>query len=348
MFYLKYRPRTIDEIDNTTVKEKIKKLLEAKEIPHALLLSGPKGTGKTSVARIIAKAINCQNNRFAGVSSTINPCNHCSSCIAIDQSSSPDVSEIDAASNRGIEEIKNLIKESVFSPMLGRYRVFIIDEAHMITTEGFNAFLKTLEEPPSSVVYILATTNWEKIPPTIRSRTAVIEFGKAKKSDILHMLKRIVEGEKLTINEKILPIIVKQSENSFRDAAKLLEELVIQNKLSDPDEVKNYLGLVKTDLLTIIANQSLKDALFWIREFEERGGNFKNLIEELLQQLHYLLLVKNEVIGNEEEIEINLSVKEISLLIRLLLQAYREMKFSPFESLPLELAMVEYYNNKKE
>jgi DNA polymerase-3 subunit gamma/tau len=343
MFYLKYRPKTIIEIDNSLVKEKIKKLLTAKVFSHALLLSGPKGTGKTSVARIIAKAINCQNNFFSSKNNQIDPCNQCPSCQAIDSSNSPDVLEIDAASNRGIEEIRNLIRESSFMPMFGRYRVFIIDEAHMITNEGFNAFLKTLEEPPKSVIFILATTNPEKIPSTIRSRTNTINFGKAKKSDIIHMLKRIIKSEKLIVNEEILPIIANQSENSFRDAAKILEELVIQNKINDVEEVNKYIGITKTDFLQILEKKNLKETLMWIKEFEQIGGNFKNLIEEVLNQLHQLLLVKNQVL-TDETINSKLTTKEISYLIKLLLEAYREMKNSPIESLPLEIAIIEYYN----
>jgi DNA polymerase-3 subunit gamma/tau len=343
MYYHKYRPKTIEEIDNSQVKEKIIKLLASKIVPHALLLTGPKGTGKTSIARIIAKAVNCHNNHFAGKNEIIEPCNRCPSCLAVDKSASPDVSEIDAASNRGIDEIKNLIRESTFTPMLGRYRVFIIDEAHMITNEGFNAFLKTLEEPPNSVIFILATTNWEKIPPTIRSRTSIINFGKAQEKDIIHMLNRIIKGEAITVDEKVVSIIAKQSDNSFRDAAKILEELVIQNKLTEVEPVLKYLGLSQTGLLELIERKQLKETLSWIKEFEQRGGNFKTLIQEVLNQLHHLLLVKNNV-TDDKEINSKLSTKEISYLIRLLLEAYRELKNSPIESLPLEIAVVEYYN----
>ena len=159
MFYLKYRPQTIGEIDNTRVKELLRKILESDTLPHAFLFVGQKGTGKTSAARIFAKAINCLNNKFAKKTKSTEPCNECKNCRSIKNSSFTDVLELDAASNRGIEEIKNLIRETAFFPMAGRYRVFIIDEAHMITRDGFNALLKTLEEPPDSAVFILATTN---------------------------------------------------------------------------------------------------------------------------------------------------------------------------------------------
>ncbi|MDO8741632.1 MAG: DNA polymerase III subunit gamma/tau, partial [Candidatus Roizmanbacteria bacterium] len=230
MFYLKYRPKTIEEIDNQQVKEMISKILSAKSLPHAFLLVGQKGTGKTSTARIIAKSVNCLNNKFSqsGKTAEINdfePCNKCANCKSISLSSFTDVIEMDAASNRGIEEIKNLIRETSFLPMSGGFRVFIIDEAHMITMEGFNALLKTLEEPPKSAIFILATTNLEKLPKTIISRCLKINFGKAKIIDINSMLKRITKNEGLDFNENMLKLIASHSEDSFRDAAKILEEV---------------------------------------------------------------------------------------------------------------------------
>jgi DNA polymerase-3 subunit gamma/tau len=182
MFYLKYRPKKISELDNSNVKNQLMKILSSSDFPHAYLFVGQKGTGKTSSARIFAKAINCLNNDFAKntkVKNNFEPCNICENCLAIDNGSFNDVIELDAASNRGVEEIKNLIKETSFSPMSGNYRVFIIDEAHMITNEGFNALLKTLEEPPSTAIFILATTNLEKVPKTIVSRCLKVNFGKA-------------------------------------------------------------------------------------------------------------------------------------------------------------------------
>ncbi|MFN3978738.1 MAG: DNA polymerase III subunit gamma/tau, partial [Sulfurihydrogenibium azorense] len=170
MFYLKYRPQTIEEIDNERVRERIKIVLRSKTIPHAFLLTGPKGIGKTSTARIIAKTINCQNNLFSQKSNSIEPCNICSICQSIIKGYSTDIVEIDAASARGIEEIKELINQIKFYPLQTRYKVYIIDEVHMLTKEAFNALLKTLEEPPSSTIFILASTELEKIPKTIISR----------------------------------------------------------------------------------------------------------------------------------------------------------------------------------
>ncbi len=172
MFYLKYRPRLLEEVDNVKARETITNILFSNDLPHALLFVGQKGTGKTSTARIFAKTVNCLDRRSLGKDgpTKLNPCNKCSNCLSIDKSSSPDVFELDAVSNRGINEIKNLIKESAFLPMTGKRRIFIIDEAHMITNDGFNALLKRLEGPPDTVIFILATTNHEKIPVTIKTR----------------------------------------------------------------------------------------------------------------------------------------------------------------------------------
>jgi DNA polymerase-3 subunit gamma/tau len=343
MFYLKYRPKTIGEIDNQQVKGMIGKILEAKSLPHAFLLVGQKGTGKTSTARIIAKTVNCLNNKFSEKNNSIEPCNLCANCKSISLSSFTDVIEMDAASNRGIEEIKNLIRETAFLPMSGGFRVFIIDEAHMITTEGFNALLKTLEEPPRTAIFILATTNLEKLPKTIVSRCLKINFGKAKIVDINSMLKRITKNESLNLNDDFLKLIAIHSENSFRDAAKILEEVSFQ-KIKNLEELEKFLGIRgKNDLLEIIEKKDLKKTLIWINEFSQNGGDFKNLIEDILNELHLQLLIKNGVEESDEK-KISFTLGEISLLIRLFIEAYQNLRNTPIDSLPVEIALTEFYN----
>lgn len=345
MFYLKYRPQTIAELDNTQVREKIVNILKTKDIPHALLFVGSKGMGKTSTARIIAKAVNCLENAFADKSDSFEPCNTCSNCTSIDKGSSPDVVEQDAASNRGIDEIRKLIKEASFAPMAGKYRVYIIDEAHMITPDAFNALLKTLEEPPQTVMFILATTNEEKVPTTIISRCVRIPFGQANKADIIHMLDRMTASEKISISAEIKEIIYKYSDNSFRDAAKLLEELILQNKLS-PIEAEKYLGVnSKYNLLSLIKNNPLKDSLSWIEEFTSNGGNSKRLIEDILKTLQVQLLLKAGV--TTDATDLGYSPIEIARFMKLLHVAYKDLKITPIESLPLEIAVVEFYNLRK-
>lgn len=343
MFYLKYRPRNIEEIDNTKVRNIIKKILDAAELPHALLFTGPKGTGKTSTARIFAKAVNCLSNKFNGKSQLTEPCNKCVNCLSINASSSMDVIEMDAASNRGIEEIKSLIKETAYLPMTTKYRVFIIDEAHMITPDGFNALLKTLEEPPDTAIFILATTNPEKLPKTIVSRCVKINFGKAQKEDILSMLKRIANSEKISYPKNLYDLINSHAEGSFRDAAKILEELSMQ-KITTLDGAETFLGISgKNDLLEIIAKGDIKRTFAWVDEFSKNGGDFKNLIEDLLEQLRSFLLMKKGV-ESEDLPQSSLTTSQIVILIKLLMEAYRALRSSPIESLPLEIALSEFYN----
>lgn len=344
MYYLTYRPKTISELDNVTPREIIKKILDSKSVPHAFLFVGQKGTGKTSTARIFAKAVNCKKNSFSGHGTSTEPCNACESCKSIDASSFSDVTELDAASNRGINEVKDLIKESSFLPIVGNYRIFIIDEAHMITSDGFNALLKTLEEPPSTVIFILATTNLEKVPKTIQSRCIQVGFGRAKPDEIVHMLKRISLHEKLTLTDEALAIISSHSDNSFRDAAKMLEELVMMKKTA-PDAIRDYLGIrSKQNLLAVISAKGIHEALAWVEEFSNTGGSVKNLIEEMLLELHDNLLAKNGVAGNAPGS--TLTITQTAALMKLLNEAYIGLRNCPIESVPLEIAIVEFYNKR--
>ncbi|MFW5704019.1 MAG: DNA polymerase III subunit gamma/tau [Patescibacteria group bacterium] len=344
MFYLKYRPHTIAELDNTAVKETISNVLRSPNLPHAYLFIGQKGMGKTSTARIVAKAVNCEKNKYSGVGTSIEPCNTCANCKAIDAGYSPDVIEQDAASNRGIDEIRNLIRESAFAPMTGRFRVFIIDEAHMITNDAFNALLKTLEEPPKQVLFILATTNEEKIPKTIASRAMRINFGKARLTDIVSMLQRIAKGEKINASDELLTFIAERADYSFRDATRMLEEVTMQNKLS-VEEARAYLGVTsKNNFLELLANKSsLHEALPWIQQFTESGGSIKLFLEDLLHMLELQLMHKSGVVQEGVE-DVPLSIKEIALLMKLLNEAYASLRNSPIEAVPLEIAVVEFYN----
>ena len=219
--YLKYRSQILDELDLQNVRESLKKIVAAKKIPHAFLFSGPKGTGKTSAARILAKVVNCEKPQSWG-----EPCNNCYQCLSINKGDNLDCIEIDAASHRGIDDIRILRDGVKLVPAKAKIKIYIIDEAHMLTTEASNALLKTLEEPPKHVMFILATTNPEKLIDTIRSRCTQINFRKATSSEIIRSLKRVIKGEKLKTDENSLSIIASVSDGSFRDAIKILEQAV--------------------------------------------------------------------------------------------------------------------------
>lgn len=346
MFYLKYRPQTLEEIDNHEVRERLKKTLAVKQIPHALLLAGPKGTGKTSTGRIVAKAINCEENAFAQKTKAIEPCNVCRSCRLITAGTSVDVVEIDAASARKIDDIRDLIDKVKFLPIYNRYKIYIVDEVHMLTREAFNAFLKTLEEPPSSTIFILATTEPEELPATVISRCLRINFHKAKIEEIIRMLKRISQQEKINFFDEVFELIARHSDHSFRDGAKLLETVWHQQATAIED-VRALLGMGKedTDLLRLLETRELKKSLEFVERFHEQAGNCQKLIELTLDKLHALLLKKNKVVGDEVE-DYHFSLKEIILLIRLFQEAYNMIHYSPIETLPLEIAINEYCEHK--
>ena len=231
VYYGKYRPQTISDLDLFYVREKLSAILSSKEIPHAFLFTGSKGLGKTSSARILAKAINCtervsSNLQLASSKKqearsqepiSIEPCNKCDVCVSITNGSNIDVLEIDAASNGGVEEMRTLRERVKFASSTLKKKVYIIDEVHMLSTGAFNALLKTLEEPPSHVVFVLATTELHKLPATVVSRTFQVQFEKPSQDELIHSLKRIVTGEKLKVNDEVLTEIYKVAEGSFRD-----------------------------------------------------------------------------------------------------------------------------------
>ncbi|MBI4091779.1 MAG: DNA polymerase III subunit gamma/tau [Candidatus Levybacteria bacterium] len=354
VYYRKYRPQKVSELDLEDVRGKIESILRAKEIPHAFLFSGPKGLGKTSAARILAKAINCEQKQLttnkgqltkksqlsvvSSQLSDIEPCNVCDNCVSITNGSNIDVLEVDAASNRGIDEIRDLRGKIKYAPAALRKKVYIIDEVHMLTTDAFNALLKTLEEPPSHAVFILCTTEVEKVPGTIASRTFHVQFKKPTKDEIFHSLLRIVKGEKLDVDKQVLDEIFKLSEGSFRDAAKTLEELVIARKGKITVEVLET--TFKTagmeheidKLLEAVAQKNLKEALKIIDELSQKGTDFKILTERIAQSLHEMLLS-----GSSE-----FQPHELRELLNLANNSYRDIKFSVLPQIPLELVVVEW------
>lgn len=345
-FYLKYRPQKIDELDLVDVQEGLGRVLRSGKVPHALLFSGPRGTGKTSAARIVAKAINCQSKGQK-------PCNRCQICQEITNGSALDLIEIDAASNRGIDDIRNLREKIKLAPARTKYKVYIIDEVHMLTTEAFNALLKTLEEPPAHAVFILCTTAPEKLPKTIISRCTRFNFRKAKTEEIISgPLKRAVKGEGLKPEKGVLEEIAKSVDGSFRDAHKILEQLSFGGKKITLKATKELLGKIESlapeKLLAIMAKREAKPALEEIDRVVMIGGDLTVYVQEILDNLRLGLLAKvgMEGITPAKEIEA-LSLEELKELIRLFSRAANEIKTSPIPQLPVELVVVEWCSGEE-
>ncbi|EKE13232.1 MAG: hypothetical protein ACD_13C00052G0021 [uncultured bacterium] len=335
--YLKYRSKNLDELDLTDVSESLKKIVSKKSIPHAFLFAGPKGTGKTSAARILAKIINCQDLKDT------KPCDKCGQCISIINGSNLDVVEMDAASHRGIDDVRVLRDAVKLAPVSGKKKIYIIDEVHMLTAEASNALLKTLEEPPEHVVFILATTNPEKLIGTIRSRTTLIPFRKASIPEIIRSLKRVVDGEKIKIEESALTLIAEASDGSFRDAIKILEQLTAEEKELTEESLEEFLFKNKSfdldNFTKLLAVKDLKKLLSEVEELGTKGVTIENFLESLIKKLRSSLLSKVGV-GNDN-LE-SLSKAELITLIDLLTGAFREIGSSPVEELPLELALISW------
>jgi len=338
--YLKYRPRNLDELDLVSVSDSLKKIVAKKRIPHAYLFAGPKGTGKTSAARILAKIINCENIRG------IEPCNKCKECLATDKGNNLDVIEMDAASHRGIDDVRLLRDAIKLSPASAKNKIYIIDEVHMLTTEAENALLKTLEEPPEHVYFILATTNPEKLIETVRSRTTLIPFKKASNSEIVRSLKRVVKGEDIKIDEGALSLIANASDGSFRDAIKTLEQLSSEENDLSKESLEEFLFKNKSfdldNFLKLLSGRKLRNLLAEVENLSSKGVAVEAFLESLTKKLRIGLLSK---VGVGDDILEVFSKQELLELIELLSKAYRDMESSPVPELPLELAIISWCEN---
>ena len=334
-YYLKYRPKTLLELDIAEVRDSLTKIVASGKIPHAFLFSGPKGTGKTSAARILAKIINCESKNT--------PCNKCEQCISIAAGNNLDVIELDAASHRGIEDIRSLRDAVKLAPAKAKKKVYTIDEAHMLTTEAGNAFLKTLEEPPKHVVFILATTNPEKLLETVKSRVVNIVFRKARGEEVVRSLLRIVKGEKLKIDKEALLLIAKAAQGSFRDAAKILEQLVTEKRSLKASDLEEYLFKNKSldvmEFMQILINRNVTKALDYIERLIEKGIGVEQITDSVLQKLHGSLLAKSGIGDDDFD---QLVKDQLVYLIELMQEARVLIKNSPIEQLPLEVAIVKW------
>lgn len=289
--YRKWRPQGFDSlVGQEAVRTALTNALETGRIAHAYLFAGPRGTGKTSTAKILAKAVNCEHGP------TPNPCNKCQNCVRINDGTSMDVFEIDAASNRGIDEIRDLREKVAFAPVNGRYKVYIIDEVHMLTTEAFNALLKTLEEPPPHVIFILATTEPHKIPATIHSRCQRFDFKRVTDSDIVKRLREVADGSGIAADDDALQLIAVQADGGMRDALSLLDQCGVMAERVSAETVRSVLGIVGSEalreLVKAVGEGNVPESLELLEALLAGGKDVKQIITELAEYLRAVLLYK--------------------------------------------------------
>jgi len=341
VLYRKYRPRNWDEvIGQEHVVRTLTNALKLNRVSHAYLFSGPRGTGKTTIARLLAKSVGCADL---------------------------DLIEIDAASNRGIDEIRQLRDGIKFAPTAGEYKVFIIDEVHQLTKEAFNALLKTLEEPPAHAIFILATTEAHKVPETILSRVQQFAFRRLRVAEIIKKLQKIVEAEKIKIDEDAVRLIAAYASGSYRDAESMLEQLRVWNdKIIAKEDIEELLGAVdfeKVKAMTdYLNNAGAKEAIDYVGVLTEGGTDLEMFAKALVNHLRKIMLIKVDsslanLMAQEltlEQVEIVkkqadiFSLDNVARAIRIFMVAQNDIKRSPIPSLPIELAVVEITNQNLE
>lgn len=357
--YRKYRPQTLDKlVGQEHIKKTLTSAIELGKIAHAFLFTGPRGTGKTSTARILAKSLNCKNGP------TIHPCGECESCLDIMNSVPMDVIEIDAASNRKVEDTQSILEKIQYVPVHGKYKIYIIDEVHMLTNHAFNALLKTLEEPPENVIFILATTEVHKVLDTIKSRCQRFDFRRITTDDIVKHLRYISDEEKINISDDALFTIAKNSAGGMRDSISLLDQLSLLgvSKEITSDDVNAVLGRISFDVLNKLSDKiissSPNEAIEILNDIYNSGNEPLQILTNLSEYFKNLLIVKNckpdllsELTGlNEAQIaelikqKESLETQQIVFLLERITYYIKEVKLASNQHLWLEVGMIDLAN----
>jgi DNA polymerase-3 subunit gamma/tau len=349
--YNKWRPQKWDDVvGQQHIVQTLRNSIIGSRVVHAYLFAGPRGTGKTTTARLLAKAVNCLNQDLAA-----RPCNECAHCLAVNEGRFLDLIEIDAASNTGVDDIRDLRDKINFSPNQGAFKVYIIDEVHMLSTQAFNALLKTLEEPPAHAIFILATTEMQKIPATVLSRCQRHEFRRVPVDDIVAQLKRIVESEKLIAEPDALGLIARQSAGGMRDAISLLDQMASTGKEITLERTQSVLGTATSqviiDLVTAAQDQKPSDGMNALHTALDSGTDPRLLARQVVDYLRSILLLQ---MGNGSQVELALDVRaqaekhakafsqsDVLRMIKSFNNAAMDLRGSWQPSLPLELAFVE-------
>ncbi|UCC60073.1 MAG: DNA polymerase III subunit gamma/tau [Dehalococcoidia bacterium] len=349
VFYRKWRPQTLAEVvGQEPVTTTLTNALTMERVAHAYLFCGPRGTGKTSTGRILAKAVNCLSD------GPDKPCNACVMCQAINEGRALDLVEIDGASNRGIDEIRDLREKINFAPAQARFKIYIIDEVHMLTEPAFNALLKTLEEPPPHAIFVLATTEIHKIPLTILSRCQRFDFRRLSKADIGKKLKEICDQEGIEAEPQALTLIARAATGSLRDAENLLEQIILHYGSNfGPDQVNDKLGLSNDarihELVEHILSKDIGTGLRVINSVSADGIDLRQFNRGLVDYLRRLLLIKSgadetsdispEMVSEMKRLAADVSMADLSRAIKLFAQV--DFRMDPQSTLPLELALVD-------
>jgi len=340
VFHLKYRPAILSELDLLDVSDKLKSLIKAKEMPQSFLFSGPKGAGKTSAARIFARTINCLE-----IGENKEACGKCENCKEIAENRSMDIIEMDAASNRGIEDVRNLKEKAYLLPTKLKYKVFIVDEVHMLTKDAFNALLKLIEEPPKHTVFILCTTDADKIPETVLSRLVKVDFRKGNKIDLKRSLDKIIKGEGIKIDDQTEDFILSKSDGSFRNLQKNFNELFLSigNDLN-LDLVQNFYINKSGDYSIAefekdLSDNSLVKIIEKLEKMADVGVNLVDFRGDLMNYFQQKLLISVGAAKGEQSL---LDLKNLETWINLLIRAAKQEKEVEIDQLPLELAVIDF------